>query len=55
MKIDTFDKIEYYSENIPNQGIRLLEKLNELGKLGWEYLFNEGSNYYFKRVIRNSF
>ena len=56
-KIDMIgvDVIEYRQERLLMSGKQLIDKLNELGRYGWELMSHEDGDWLFKRVIRKAF
>lgn len=54
MGIYTFDKIEYTCVRIPNSNTsNVIDQMNDLGKSGWEYMYHENQNYFFKRILKS--
>lgn len=49
------DVIEYRQERLLMSGKQLIDKLNELGRYGWELISHEDGDWLFKRVIRKAF
>ena len=49
------DVIEYRQERLLMSGKQLIDKLNELGRYGWELMSHEDGDWLFKRVIRKAF
>ena len=49
------DVIEYRQERLLMSGKQLIDKLNELGRYGWELIDHEDGDWLFKRVIRKAF
>lgn len=52
MKYKAYDQFEYMPLNINGYSFDyILNKLNELGKEGWEYIFEKDNKYVLKRKI----
>jgi len=52
MKYKAYDQFEYMSLNINGYSFDyIINKLNELGKEGWEYIFEKDNKYVLKRKI----
>ena len=49
------DVIEYRQERLLMSGKQLIDKLNELGRYGWELIDHEDGDWLFKRVIKKAF
>lgn len=52
LRVIGVDKIEYKEVKLSWHGVQFIEKLNDLGKDGWEVVDREGDRWLFKRVIR---
>lgn len=52
MKYKAYDQFEYMTLNISGHTFDyIINKLNTLGKEGWEYLFEKENKYVLKRKI----
>ena len=52
MKYQIIEKYEYMTLNIGGHTFEyIINKLNDLGKEGWEYLFEKENKYVLKRKI----
>ena len=52
MKYNIIEKYEYMTLNINGHTFEyIINKLNDLGKEGWEYLFEKENKYVLKRKI----
>ena len=52
MKYESYEQFEYMILNINGFSFEyIINKLNELGKLGWEYIFEKENKYILKRKI----